>query len=112
MRKQKDAKIFDIDLKLSERSTQEVYNLAEFTLSLGDMNAMKGMKVTTILLNQSLNYWIDSKNYFIRWYYRRKLSVKRLSKGLSPKEITELAEKVMILDGNEVKKKAPEKESP
>ncbi|GAF78988.1 unnamed protein product, partial [marine sediment metagenome] len=50
MRKQTDATIFDIELKLSERSTQEVYDLAEFTLTLGQMNAIQGMKVTTILL--------------------------------------------------------------
>jgi hypothetical protein len=103
LRKQIDAEILGIKLKLSERSTQEVYDLTEFTLSLGNMTAISGMKVTTIMLNQSLNYWIDKQ--FFGWFYRWKLSVKKLSKGLSPKEITELAEKVMKLDGNEVKKK-------
>jgi len=105
MRKQIEANILGIDLKLSERSVQEVYDLTEFTLSLGEMNGIKGMKATTIMLYQSLSYWIESKSIFTRWYYRYKLSVSKLSKGLSPKEITELADKVMKLDGNEVKKK-------
>lgn len=103
MRNQIDTNILGIDLKLSERSAQEVYDLTEFTLGLGEMNAIKGMKVTTIMLNQSLNYWVDSK--FFSFYYRWKLSVRKLTKGLSPKDIAELVEKVMELDGNTPKKK-------
>lgn len=108
MRKQINVNILGIDLKLSERSEQEVFNLTEFTLSLGEMNGIKGMKVATLLLYQSISFWIDGKNFIARWFYHRKLSVKKIAKALSPREITDLVEKVMELDGNKIKKKVRE----
>ena len=109
MRKQLEVNVLGIDLKISERSTQDVLDLAEF--SQGNMNGLKALRISTILLNQSFTYWI-SKHWFIkRWLLNRKLSVNKLTKGLSPKEITELGEKVLELEGNKKKVKKKEKQS-
>ena len=113
MRKQLDTNILGIDLQLSERSFQEVSDLTSFTLSRATtgkggevlLSPIDGAKSSILMIRQSISYWINNKNFIVRWFFNYKLSVIKLSKGLSPRQITALANKVSELDGNDIKKK-------
>jgi hypothetical protein len=57
VRKQIDADVLGIKVKLSERSTQDVLNLGEFAISK-EMNGLRAIRISMILLSQSLEFFI------------------------------------------------------
>lgn len=101
MRQQIEVEILGVNSKLSERNANDVLDLAEFSMSK-QMDGFKALKISAILINQSLSYWIESHSFIKRFFLKRKLSVKKLMR-LSPKEIQEFAEMVNELENGKKK---------
>lgn len=101
MRKQIDVDILGVKAKLSERNANDVLDLAEFSMTK-TMNGLMALKISAILINQSLSFWIEKHSFIKRFFLNRKLSTKKLMK-LSPKEITEFAEMVNELENGKKK---------
>ncbi|MBS3945341.1 MAG: hypothetical protein KGZ42_07580 [Melioribacter sp.] len=96
MRLSEKTNLFGEDLFLSERDAFDVSVLES------SLKRMKGTEFTSslcaIIYDSIKQTWINKKNPFLKWRYRRKYSLKRLIRNLSEKEIFTLAKKVYELE--------------
>lgn len=64
------------------------------------MSEVKGLSafVNVYVIIGALQVWINSKPRIMRWFWRRKYTMNKLSKKLNLSEITKLVERVYILE--------------
>jgi len=108
MRKQLKIELLNKDVILSERNTNDVFALSDFSTE-GELTFVKALRISAILVNQSLELWFESFGFFKRFFLKREFSVRKLLKKLTPKEITELANQINEIEGVKKKTKAKRK---
>lgn len=96
MRLSEKIELFGEDLLLSERDAFDVSVLES------SLKRMKGTEFTAslcaVIYDSIKQTWINKKNPFLKWRYRRKYSLKKLIRNLSELEIFSLVKKVYELE--------------